>query len=176
MWKLVSMFERLWCSSDDFPIVERFFLSMIAYWANEDRYRLHSSNRLRPICFHNWNNGRKWIIWNTLVLLTATNKDTTRSVSSGVLGSFTVIMYGYLIFWLFGLPFTFYPLLASILSMTLPLYNDYKMHSHRSQGIKEIDNLHPIIAEEAKALATGSFASIIGSFVGIALGLIYFLR
>jgi hypothetical protein len=95
---------------------------------------------------------------------------------AGVLGSFTVIMYGYLIFWLFGLPFTFYPLLASILSMTLPLYNDYKMHSHRSQGIKEIDNLHPIIAEEAKALATGSFASIIGSFVGIALGLIYFLR
>ena len=61
---------------------------------------------------------------------------------AGVLGSFTVIMYGYLIFWLFGLPFTFYPLLASILSMTLPLYNDYKMHSHRSQGIKEIDNHH----------------------------------
>lgn len=94
---------------------------------------------------------------------------------AGIFGSVTVILYGCLIFWLFGLPFNFYPLLASILSMTLPLYNDYKMHSHRSQSIKEID-LHPIIAEEAKALASGSFTSLIGSMVGIALGLIYFLR
>jgi|SRR6185503_1644093 len=94
---------------------------------------------------------------------------------AGILASITVIMYGYLVFWLFGLPFTFYPLLASILSMTLPLYNDYKMHSQRSQSIKGID-LHPLIAEEAKALTSGSFASIIGSIVGVALGLVYFLR
>ena len=94
---------------------------------------------------------------------------------AGVLGSITVIIYGYFIFWLFGIPFTLLPLLASVLSMILPLYNDLKMHLSRSQSIKEID-LHPLIADEAKALASGSFASIIGSVIGIVLGLVYFLR
>lgn len=78
--------------------IEAVFLCVIAYWANEDRNCLHSSNYIRTVCVYNWNDGRKWFIWNTVVLLAATNKDTVGSFSR------RHIRFGYChIVWLFSL-------------------------------------------------------------------------
>ena len=79
---------------------------------------------------------------------------------AGVMGPVTVFGYGFLIFWLFGFPFTLYPLLATVISMAIPIYNDYKIHRSRMKSAKELYS-GPYIPDEARALASGSVADMI---------------
>lgn len=86
---------------------------------------------------------------------------------AGALASLAVAGFGYVTFWLFGIQFGVYPFLACIVSMLIPLRNDYRLHAARKQNAKEPYSSEFVVSE-TKALIAFSATSLIGAVAGIA--------